>query len=292
MQGKIIRGVGGFYYVNVEGSGVYECRAKGIFRNRRLKPLPGDDVEIVPLNEAEMTGSIEDIRERRTELIRPAVANADQAVIVFAAAWPEPNLNLLDRFLVLMQEQRMDTVICFNKKDQLDKDAQEALARIYAGSGCRVLMLSAREADGVKELKELLDGRTSVLAGPSGVGKSTILNLLYPQANMQTGDISEKIRRGKHTTRHSELFYVDAGTYIFDTPGFSSLYLGEMEKEELRGYYPEFSEYEGKCRYSGCLHDREPECAVKDAVGAGAVSRERYNNYILLLTELKNRKRY
>lgn len=292
MQGKIIRGVAGFYYVNVEGSGVYECKAKGIFRNRKIKPLPGDDVEIVPLDAAAMTGNIEDIQARRTELIRPAVANADQAVIVFAAAWPEPNLNLLDRFLVLMQEQKMETVICFNKKDQIDREAQEALAHIYEKSGCRVLMISAKEADGMEELKALLKGKTTVLAGPSGVGKSTILNLLYPEAKMETGSISEKIRRGKHTTRHSELFYVDAGTYLFDTPGFSSLYLGEMEKEELRNYYPEFADYAGECRYLSCLHDREPECAVKDAVKTGEVSRERYDNYILLLTELKNRRRY
>lgn len=292
MQGKIIRGVAGFYYVNVEGCGVYECKAKGIFRNRKIKPLPGDDVEMIPLDTAAMTGSIEDIKARRTELIRPAVANADQAVIVFAAAWPEPNLNLLDRFLVLMQEQRMETVICFNKKDQLDEGAQKALAHIYKGSGCRVLMISAKEADGAGELKELLKGKTTVLAGPSGVGKSTILNLLYPEAKMETGSISEKIRRGKHTTRHSELFYVDEGTYLFDTPGFSSLYLGEMEKEELRNYYPEFADYAGECRYLSCMHDREPECAVKNAVEAGEVSRERYDNYILLLTELKNRRRY
>lgn len=292
MQGKIIRGVAGFYYVNVEENGVYECKAKGIFRNRGIKPLPGDDVEVTVLDAAAMTGNIEEIKERKSLLVRPAVANADQAMVVFAAAWPEPNLNLLDRFLVLMRRQRMETVICFNKKDQIDAGAQAQLARIYEKSGCRVWMVSAKEADGIQELAAQLKGRTTVLAGPSGVGKSSILNLLYPQANMQTGSISEKIKRGKHTTRHSELFYVGGGTYLFDTPGFSSLYLDEMEKEELKEYYPEFAAYTGECRYLSCLHDKEPSCAVKHAVQDGEISRERYENYVLLLHELRNRKRY
>ena len=292
MLGKIIRGVAGFYYVNVEGEGVSECKAKGIFRNRGIKPLPGDDVKLSVLDPAAMTGNIEEIRERRTSLIRPAVANADQVVIVFALSWPAPNLNLLDRFLVLMQKQHMKTLICFNKKDQVDAQAEEEFSRIYEKSGCRVLMVSAKEGDGLRELSAVLAGRTTVLAGPSGVGKSSILNLLYPEANMQTGNISEKIRRGKHTTRHSELFYVGGGTYLFDTPGFSSLELREIEKEELKDCYPEFSGVAGECRYLSCLHDKEPECAVKEAVAAGCIHRERYENYILLLNELRNRKRY
>ncbi|MDE7061078.1 MAG: ribosome small subunit-dependent GTPase A, partial [Lachnospiraceae bacterium] len=243
MQGKIIRGVAGFYYVNVEGAGIYECRAKGIFRNRKIKPLPGDNVELTVLDDVAMTGNIDEIIERKSELVRPAIANADQAVIVFAAAWPAPNLNLLDRFLVLMEQQGMETIVCFNKKDQIDEEARQSLAQIYQDSGCKVLLISAKQADGISELEVLLRGKTTVLAGPSGVGKSTILNLLYPQANMLTGDISRKIGRGRHTTRHSELFYMGGGTYLFDTPGFSSLSLGEMEKEELREYYPEFFPY-------------------------------------------------
>lgn len=292
MLGKIIRGVAGFYYVNVEGGGVYECKAKGIFRNRGIKPLPGDDVELSVLDPAAMTGNIEEILERRTCLIRPAVANADQAVIVFALSLPAPNLNLLDRFLVLMQRQRMKTLICFNKADQIDGAGQAEFARIYEKSGCGVLMVSAKEGDGLDVLSKRLAGRTTVLAGPSGVGKSSIINRLYPEANMQTGSISERIRRGKHTTRHSELFYVGGGTYLFDTPGFSSLALGEIEKEELKDCYPEFSGCAGTCRYLSCLHDKEPECAVKEAVAAGHISRERYDNYILLLNEQRNRKRY
>ncbi len=292
MEGKIIKGIAGFYYVNVEGMGLYECKAKGIFRNRQLKPLPGDDVRIDVLDEAAKTGNITEILERRTELIRPAVANADQAMIVFAAKEPEPNLNLLDRFLVLMREQEVDTIVCFNKKDQLPEEEWKALMKHYEESGCRVLAVSAKTGDGEEELRALLDGKTTVLAGPSGVGKSTIINLLYPEADMQTGSISEKIKRGKHTTRHSELFYVNEGTYLFDTPGFGSLYLGEMEKEELKEYYPEFTKRAEFCRFLGCLHDKEPDCAVKEAVAAGEISSKRYENYQLLLRELANRKKY
>lgn len=292
MQGKIIKGIAGFYYVNVEGRGLYECKAKGIFRNRQVKPLPGDDVRIDILDEEKKVGNITEILARRTELIRPAVANADQAMIVFAAKEPEPNLNLLDRFLVLMREQGVETVICFNKKDQLPPEQMLKLTEIYKDSGCEVITVSAQSGEGKEILHHLLQGKTTVLAGPSGVGKSTIMNLLYPEAQTETGSISEKIKRGKHTTRHSELFYVSEGTYLFDTPGFGSLYLGEMEKEELKEYYPEFLEYSKECRFLGCLHDREPDCRVKEALQKGEIAKPRYENYLLLLQELGNRKKY
>ncbi len=292
MRGKIIKGIAGFYYVNVEGQGIFECKAKGVFRNRKIKPLPGDDVTLEILDAGAMTGNITDIIDRRTELIRPAVANADQAVIVFACGEPVPNFNLLDRFLVLMQKQQMGTIICFNKMDQVDAKRLEEIRAIYVNSGCKVMFVSAKNQTGIEELRAAMEGKTTVFAGPSGVGKSSILNLLYPNAGMETGSISEKIRRGKHTTRHSELFYMGRGTYLFDTPGFSSLYLEEIEKEQLREYYPEYEPYRGECRYLSCLHDKEPECAVKDAVETGKIHPERYSNYRLLLEEVKNRKKY
>lgn len=291
MQGKIIKGIAGFYYVFVEGCGIYECKAKGIFRNQRVKPLVGDDVEIELLDEQEKTGNIICLLPRRSELIRPAVANVDQALVIFAAAKPKPNLSLLDRFLIMMDRQEVETIICFNKKDQVSDEEISKLQKIYGGCKSKILFISAARQEGIEEVRDLLKGHTTTVAGPSGVGKSTLINLLVPAAGMETGNISEKIDRGKHTTRHSELFRMETGSYIFDTPGFSSLDLGEMEKEELRFSFPEFREHEGACRFQGCIHDKEPGCAVKAAVEAGQISRERYDSYIGLFQELKEREK-
>ena len=291
MQGRIMKGIAGFYYVHVEGRGLYECKAKGIFRNKKVKPLVGDMVEIEILDEAEKEGNIIRLLTRSTELIRPAVANVDQALVIFAAAKPKPNLSLLDRFLVMMDRQSIDTIICFNKKDEASEAELERLHRIYAGCKSRLLFTSARQEEGIDELKTMLSGHVTTVAGPSGVGKSTLINLLVPDACMQTGTISEKIDRGKHTTRHSELFRMEAGSYIFDTPGFSSLEPGNMKKEELRHSFPEFGNYEGCCRFQGCVHMMEPGCAVKDAVSDGHISQERYDSYALLFRELHEREK-
>ena len=289
VQGKIIKGIGGFYYVYVEGRGVYECRARGIFRNQKVKPLVGDDVEMEILHEEDREGSLERILERRSELIRPAVANVDQALVVFAAASPKPNLLLLDRFLVSMDRMNLPAIICFNKKDEAPEGELERLKSIYAGCRSPLLFICARTGEGVDELRSLLRGHVTAAAGPSGVGKSTLTNYLVPDAGMETGRISEKIGRGKHTTRHSQLIRMEQGSYLFDTPGFSSLDLENMEKEELRHSYPEFREYEGACRFQGCVHMKEPGCAVKEAVEAGKINRERYENYTCLFRELQER---
>lgn len=292
MTGKIIKGIAGFYYVFVDNVGIIECKAKGIFRNQNLKPLVGDNVEIDLLNEQEKTGNIKEILGRTNALIRPAVANVDQALIIFAVNKPSPNLNLLDRFLILMQKQDVDTIICFNKIDIATENEINHLLDTYKDSGCKIITTSTYTEQGIKTLKELLYGKTTVLAGPSGVGKSSIINKLYPEASMETGSISTKIERGKHTTRHSELFCMDKDTYICDTPGFSSLYLLDMEKEELKSYFPEFEEYEAYCRFNGCLHINEPNCGVKEALEEGKISSTRYENYKLLYEELKNKKKY
>ena len=292
MQGKIVKGISGFYYVHIAESGIYECKAKGIFRNRNIKPLVGDNVEIAILDEKEKKGNIEDILPRTNELIRPAVANIDLALILFAAAKPQPNLNLLDRFLVMMEYQQVPVTICFNKTDLVTEQELQAYSDIYAACGYPVIYTCAKEKKGILELLALLQGKTTAVAGPSGVGKSSLINCLQPDVQLETGDISQKIERGKHTTRHSEIIPIQGNTYIMDTPGFSTLYVPGFEKEELQQYYPEFADYEPYCRFLGCSHISEPDCGVKKALADRKISSVRYENYKLLYEELKNRKKY
>ena len=292
MQGKIVKGIAGFYYVHVAGSGVYECKAKGVFRKENIKPLVGDDVEIEVLDEKDMEGSITKILPRKNDLIRPAVANIDQALVVFAVTQPDPHFNLLDRFLVMMERKEIPTVLCFNKTDIAEEPLITELEQIYRGCGYPVLFTSAREEENIGKLKDLLKGKTTAIAGPSGVGKSSLINLLQSEVKMETGSISRKIARGKHTTRHSELLVLGEDSYIMDTPGFSSLYVNDFEKEELKYCFPEFTPYEGRCRFNGCDHIHEPGCAVKAAVEDGKIHRVRYEDYTEMYRELKERKRY
>lgn len=295
MQGKIIKGIAGFYYVHAIAGGearIYECKAKGIFRKDSKKPLVGDNVEIDVLDEMQALGNIRELFPRKNELIRPAVSNVDQAMVIFSILSPRPNFNLLDRFLIMMGQQGIPCIVCFNKTD-IDLSAEgEVFRRIYEDCGYRALTISAKEGKGIEELKNFLTGRTTVAAGPSGVGKSSLVNCLQPEIHMKTGQISKKIERGKHTTRHTELIAAGDGTYILDTPGFSSLGLFNLEKEQLTEYYPEFEKFEKKCWFRGCSHIKEPVCGVKDAVDQGAVSRLRYENYCLLYEELKNQKKF
>lgn len=271
---------------------VYQCKAKGVFRNRGVKPLVGDDVEFSILDEKDQEGNIDAILPRKNELIRPAAANVDQAMVVFALSHPAPNFNLLDRFLLMMERQNMPVILCFNKADQEQGQDGWDFMGSYRKAGYQVLSISALEKDGVEEVRRLLAGKTTVLAGPSGVGKSTLTNALYPQAEMETGEISKKIQRGRHTTRHSELFWIGEDTYMMDTPGFSSLYVEDLEPEELKNYFPEFAPFEDQCRFLGCVHVGERECGVKEAVEAGKIAGSRYDNYLLMYQELKNKRRY
>ena len=291
MRGRIIRGIAGFYYVQT-GNQIYECKAKGIFRKDKKKPLPGDYVEIDILDETALTANISVILPRTNELIRPAVANVDQALVIMAAASPAPNLNLLDRFLVTMEQQKVECFICFNKQDLVDEEWQDKLRESYRNTGYRVLFTSARQGEGLEELCQILTGKTTTVAGPSGVGKSSLINRLQTGVSMETGEISTKIERGKHTTRHSELIYVSEDTYIVDTPGFSSIELYGMEKEELQDYFPEFADWEPECRFAGCAHVKERDCGVKTALERGEISRSRYENYCQLYEELKNKRKY
>lgn len=290
--GRIIKGIAGFYYVHNEEYGLYECKAKGIFRNKKIKPLVGDIVTVERIDDELKKGNIIQIHERQNELIRPAVANIDQAMVIFAITNPAPNLNLLDRFLVMMEKYNVETVLCFNKLDLVTKEEQETLNDIYSKCGCKVLFVSAKNVEGIQDIIKMMEGKTTVFAGPSGVGKSSIINLISPKANMETGEISEKIKRGKHTTRHSQLFHVIGQTYMMDTPGFTSLYLEDIEKEDLRDYFVEFQKYEEYCRFQGCVHINEPDCAVKEAIQENKISNSRYENYKQIYDELKNRKKY
>jgi ribosome biogenesis GTPase len=291
MQGKIIKGIAGFYYVYSDCE-VYECKAKGSFRNQKVKPLVGDDVRITILDEEKKLGNIEELLPRTSELIRPAVANVDQALVVFAAASPEPNFNLLDRFLIMMEKQQVPTIICFNKLDLVEEEVFLKYQTIYEKSGYPVIGASTLKEHGMDTILNVLRGKTTTLAGPSGVGKSSIMNMLNPDAHMDIGDISQKIERGKHTTRHSEIIPIEEGTYLLDTPGFSSIYFYDMEPEELKLYYREFEEYEPVCRFGGCNHIGERDCGVKNAVEQGEISAFRYENYQSFFQELKDKKKY
>lgn len=291
MTGKIVKGIAGFYYVHVRKKGIYECKAKGIFRKDGIKPLVGDNVEITILDEEQKLGNIDTILPRKNALIRPAVANVDQALVIFAAAKPEPNLNLLDRFLLSMEKQNVPCLICFNKLDMIDDAKMKHLQAVYEDSGYEVLFTSSLDGQGMEELLSHLEGKTTTVAGPSGVGKSSIVNILAPDAEMETGSISQKIERGKHTTRHSEILALPNDAFILDTPGFSSLEIMGIESNELELYYPEFEPYLNTCRFTGCAHIHEPDCGIKDAVEEGRIHKERYDNYCSFYEELKDKEK-
>lgn len=291
MNGKIVKGIAGFYYVHTT-LGLVECKAKGIFRKDGIKPLVGDNVSVDIIDKEKLIGNITDILDRTNSLIRPSSANIDQAMIIFSITKPAPNINVLDKFLISMKQQDIPTIICFNKTDLVDEKEIEELRNAYRDCGSDLLFVSGVNKQGLNSIMEALKGKTTVVAGPSGVGKSTIVNALYPLAMMETGEISKKVERGKHTTRHAQLFALDDDTYIMDTPGFTSLDVKGVEKEELWEYYPEFEKYESECKFAGCSHIKEPVCGIRKAVENGLISSIRYENYKDIYEELKNIKKY
>lgn len=292
MQGKIIKGISGFYYVHVMGSGIYECKAKGIFRSRNIKPLIGDCVEIDLLDEAEKKGNVIEIYPRKNALIRPAVANIDQALLVFAITEPSLNYYLLDRFLVMMGCWQIPAVICFNKIDLVTEEKQEEACSVYRNCGYPVVLASVKDHVGIERVLELLKGKTTAAAGPSGVGKSSLINMLQDGIRMEVGEISRKIGRGKNTTRHSMLIPIKEDTYIMDTPGFGSLDLPNLSVGNLWSYYHEFLPFEPFCKFTGCSHRSEPECGIKAALKEEKIHPKRYENYVNIYQELKERKHY
>lgn len=291
MTGKIVKGIAGFYYVDT-GDVVYECKAKGIFRKDQKKPLVGDNVELEILDETEHKGNIIRILPRNNALIRPAVANVDQALVIFAFTRPRINYNLLDRFLIQMERQQLPCVLVFNKMDIAEEEEKQQIREVYAASGYPIYFVSAKSGEGMAELAACLKDKTSTVAGPSGVGKSSLVNRLQKEVSMETGEISKKIERGRQTTRHTQLIPLEEGGFILDTPGFSSIELYDLEKEDVWKFYPEFLPYEKYCRFAGCAHINEPDCGIKQALEKGKISRIRYENYAQIYDERKNVRKY
>lgn len=284
--GIILKGIGGFYYVET-GKTIFECKARGIFRKDEIVPLPGDSVEYSILDSVKRKGSLDVIHSRTTQLVRPAVANVNQVLAVIAAKNPDPDLMLLDKLLITAEKKDINAIVCINKIDLDTSKEHLALLDAYNKAGYEVIKVSSKTNEGYNELKTALAGKITVLAGQSGVGKSTMLNNIMNMLIMEIGDLSEKTDRGKHTTRHAELIMLKDGGYIADTPGFSSFELAEIEYEELQHYFPEFYSDEQCCRFTGCSHICEPDCVVRNKVATGEIDRGRYDRYLELYSLLK-----
>ena len=290
MEGLIIKGIGGFYYVKTE-EGLIEARGRGIFKKDGTTLCVGDLVEVDIISPEDKKGVINRIMPRKNCFIRPPIANIDVFAVVFAAKAPAPNFPVIDRFLVNAERHNVDPVICINKMDLVSSKELEELKAVYDGA-YKVIQMITKTGEGVEDLLTLIKDKKTALAGPSGVGKSSILNMLHPEANMETGDVSRKTMRGKHTTRHVEIFEIEQGGMIFDTPGFTSFEIGDMEPSELKHFYPEFERLDGRCRYDDCNHLKEPDCAIKAAVKSGKINHRRYQSYVYNMEELKSRSRY
>jgi len=287
LRGTVVKAYSGYYYVET-ASGIWECSLRGRFKLERFQLYVGDEVEITVTEKNK--GVIERILPRRSLFKRPNVANVDQVVLTFAAANPALNLELLDRFLVLAELSAIPALVCLNKIDIVQWPDVEPIIRQYSGIGYQVFATSAKVGTGIAELRNALERRISVFAGPSGVGKSTLLNTLEPGFKLKTGELSAGIGRGRHTTRFAQLLPLSGGGFVVDTPGFSLTDLTGVEPAELRYCFREFLLFEPECRFTSCLHIHEPDCAVKAAVQDGKIAVQRYRSYTKLFEELRNRK--
>jgi ribosome biogenesis GTPase len=288
MRGIIVKGIAGFYYVKVENK-VYQCKARGKFKKLGVVPTVGDLVEIQVLDDGD--GVVNEILPRRNSFLRPPIANVDCMVVVISAADPEPNFTILDKFLVMAEGNRTDVVICVNKVEIASSEILLKIKEIYKDI-YPLTFVSCKEKTGFEKLELLLKDKKSALAGPSGVGKSTILNCLMPNEDIEVGEISHKTRRGKHTTRHVEIFETNFGAMLFDTPGFTSFEILEAEEDQLHFYYPEMAEFVSNCKYDNCRHIKEPNCGVIVAVEKGFISKSRYKSYVEQITEIRGKKKY
>ena len=291
IEGIITKGVGGNYYVDT-GSKIIECRARGLFRLKNIKPLVGDKVFIRITEEDEDAGYIEEIKERTSEIKRPPIANAEQLIIIFSVIKPEPSFLLLDKLLIAASSNNLEPVICINKSDLSNEAQKENLLGIFKNTDYKIIFTSKYDQDSLQELKSILKDKLNVFSGPSGVGKSSLMNAIEPGFYLETGELSEKLKRGKHTTRHAEIFKLSFGGYAVDTPGFSSFELEGIDEYSLKTYYPEIVKYDEGCKFLDCLHYKEPDCVIKEAVNNELISEERYNNYIRLLEQIKESKPY
>lgn len=290
-NGIIVKGIGGFYYVKA-GDKLYECKARGIFRKDELTPLPGDEVVISIVDEERAKGSLDQILPRKSCLVRPAVANVNQIIIVLAAKSPIPDMMLLDKLLLTAEIKNIHAVICVNKIDLDEQDEYKQMMDVYSKAGYEILPLSTKNDQGLEKLKDILNNKVTVFAGQSGVGKSSILNKIMNSWVMQTGEISERLERGKHTTRHAELIELASRGFILDTPGFSSFELSYIPFSEIELYYPEFEKLLNHCRFTGCSHINEPDCVVKQALADGLIDRGRYDRFVQIYNTLKIQKDY
>ncbi|BFT73166.1 MULTISPECIES: ribosome small subunit-dependent GTPase A [Paenibacillus] len=305
-QGMIVKALSGYYYVLPEGAELQDanmvtCRGRGVFKNRKITPLVGDRVVFEETENGE--GTVTEILPRSSELIRPPIANVNVVVLVFSVTEPVLNLQLLDKFLVHIEHTGIEVVLCFTKSDLLSADPDtaapkemtvaelERITKLYEGIGYPVLKTSSRLKVGVESILQHLEGAVSVFAGQSGVGKSSLLNAMISGRNLETNEISQRLGRGKHTTRHVELLPLNNGGLVADTPGFSQLDFMEVEAEGLSSCFKEFAEVAEGCRFRGCLHLHEPDCKVRDAVAEGTIAASRYDHYLLFLGEIKDRKR-
>ncbi|WP_078547214.1 ribosome small subunit-dependent GTPase A [Litchfieldia alkalitelluris] len=289
-DGKIIKALSGFYYVLNHDNEIIQCRGRGVFRKNKVTPLVGDQVVYQADNDQE--GYILEVKSRKNELIRPPIVNVDQAILVFSAVEPDFSSLLLDRFLVLIEANYIEPIICISKTDLIPIEAKkqiDAHAEHYQKIGYKVILTSTIDLEGIQVLMPLLEDRISVFAGQSGVGKSSLLNVLRPELGLKTDNISTHLGRGKHTTRHVELIKVGTG-FVADTPGFSSLEFTGIEVEDLNDCFPEIQDYSKGCKFRGCTHTSEPKCSVKEAVDAGNIQDYRYEHYVQFLDEIKDRK--
>ena len=288
MKGLITKGIGGFYYVLTE-EGTFQAKGRGIFKKKGLTLAVGDQVEIEVLPDGDAV--INSVEPRKNQFIRPPIANVDTFVVVFALKNPKPNFSIIDKFLIMAEQNNIEPVICVNKCDLAEEGEIDAIRAIYENV-YPVVFVSGSTGEGIEELKEQMKNRKVAFAGPSGVGKSTITNRIIPEANMETGDISTKTNRGKHTTRHVEIFRTGDGGMIFDTPGFTSFDILDADEQSLMDFYPEIEKLKGECRFDNCFHLKEPGCKVREAVENGQIHQIRYDSYVANMNEIKNKKKY